>query len=403
MTSSYSEQKPVDTWTVDDVASWLDSIGLGHKAADVKSQGLTGKRLVDESNNGANSDLGQFGFSGLQARKVSNRLNDLLAKQQPTTARTATYQQQQTSNVATNNEMAALKQQVATLQSQVQALTQLVHQQQRSTPTPTIISAPKLAAMTTYSPTMEYPSISVPGFCRACRIIGQPPTQILEISLGPGDEVHAEPGRMMHRSNYVHMQAKTGGQGFERFMTGSTIFVASFTYTGGPGTADTLVVTPDVSGQIIPIRMKEVCRVLPGQYNHTYLICQKGSLLCSSPTVRVDIETTDNFATGLLGGEGFILQGLRGPPDSMAFLQARGFLQTLTLAPGQIRWVSTGGLVAMESTVRYKLTSGGASLGTRLVGGEGFFLVELIGPGRVWLESFDMTTLERLIKKLDSS
>ena len=362
---------PVDRWSVDEVAVWLESIGLGHKAAEAKSKGLTGRKLSD-----ASALSTYYGFSGLQARKITTRLAELkppIASASPAAAATST---------ASSNEVAELKRQVAILQAQMKTLMNTPARQPTS-----VVTATKTT--TTYSPTMEYPSIAVPGFCQACRIIGQQPTQILEITMGVGDQVVAEPGSMMHRSSYIHMEARTGGQGFERWITGQRIFVANYTYRGPVGTADTLVLTPDVSGQIIPIHMREV---------RDYLICQRGSLLCSSPSIQIDIEFAPSLGTGLVGGEGFVLQGLRGPADGMAFLTARGFIQKLKLETNEVRWVSTGCIVAFESTVRYQITDGGASLGTRLVGGEGFFMAELIGPGTVWLESFDMNQLMRRVK-----
>ena len=178
------------------------------------------------------------------------------------------------------------------------------------------------------------------------------------------------------------MRATTGGQGLERWLTGQKIFVSEFTYRGPAGTADTIAVTPDFPGQIIPVRLED--------YGGS-IICQRGSLLCSGPNIRVDIECTQSLGAGFFAGEGFVLQGLSG--SGMVFLNARGVVMKHVLRPGEVRLVSTGCLVGFERSVKYQVTAVRGGLGNMLVGGEGVFLTEMTGPGTVWLESHDLNRL----------
>lgn len=114
--------------------------------------------------------------------------------------------------------------------------------------------------------------------------------------------------------------------------------------------------------------------------------------MACSPTIQVDMEFSQTLGAGFFGGEGFVLQGLRGA--GMAFLNARGVVIKMKLRAGEVRLVSTGCLVAFEKGVSYRVTTSGG-LGTMLVGGEGVFVTELTGPGTVWLESHDMSRLYR--------
>ena len=64
-----TSEKAVDEWTVDDVSTWLDAIGLGHKSSDFTKASVDGKALLD-----ACDDLTKlqesYGLSGLQVKKI---------------------------------------------------------------------------------------------------------------------------------------------------------------------------------------------------------------------------------------------------------------------------------------------------------------------------------------------
>jgi uncharacterized protein (AIM24 family) len=52
------------------------------------------------------------------------------------------------------------------------------------------------------------------------------------------------------------------------------------------------------------------------------LLCQKDAFLCAALGTEVSIAFTKRLGTGFFGGEGFILQRLKG--DGMAFVHAGG-------------------------------------------------------------------------------
>jgi uncharacterized protein (AIM24 family) len=170
-------------------------------------------------------------------------------------------------------------------------------------------------------------------------------------------------------------------QGLGRLFTGQSIFLTEYYYTGPAGTADSIALTPDFPGQIIPIRLED--------YGGR-VICQKLSLLCSAATIDITVEFTQSVGAGFFGGEGFILQGLNG--HGMTFLNARGMITKKKLAANETLVVSSGCLVAFENGVRYDITMmRGAS--NMLFGGEGLFVANLTGPGTVWVESQNLSRL----------
>ena len=134
-------------------------------------------------------------------------------------------------------------------------------------------------------------------------------------------------------------------------------------------------------GAILPVNLKN----LGGR-----LICQKDSFLCAARGVSIGIHFQRRILTGLFGGEGFIMQKLEG--DGLVFVHAGGVVMERDLGPGESLHVDTGCLVALQDSVDYDLQQVGG-IRSILFGGEGLFLVNLRGPGRVWLQSLPFSRL----------
>ena len=119
------------------------------------------------------------------------------------------------------------------------------------------------------------------------------------------------------------------------------------------------------------------------------VICQKDSFLCAALGTQVSIALHRRFGAGLFGGEGFILQRLRG--DGLAFLHAGGTIVERELNGETLR-VDTGCLVGFTPGIDYDIQRAG-SLKSMFFAGEGLFLVTLRGTGRVWLQSLPFSRL----------
>ena len=91
----------------------------------------------------------------------------------------------------------------------------------------------------------------------------------------------------------------------------------------------------------------------------------------------------------MVGGEGFILQKIKG--DGKAFVHAGGTVIEKTLNNETLR-VDTGCVVAMESHISFDVETVG-SLKSMVFGGEGIFLATLSGTGKVWLQSMPIRKL----------
>jgi len=216
--------------------------------------------------------------------------------------------------------------------------------------------------------------------------------QFVEIGLDPGETVIAEAGAMMYLEEGIGFETKMGdgsepdgglwgkvkGAG-KRMLTGESIFMTHFTNTGG-GRQVVSFAAP-YPGKIVPMHLDE----LGGE-----LICQKDAFLCAAKGVEIGIAFQKSIGAGLFGGEGFIMQRLRG--DGISLVHAGGTLARKELQSGEVIRLDTGCLVALLPTVSYDIQFVGGIKNT-LFGGEGLFLATLTGPGQVWMQSLPFSRL----------
>lgn len=79
-------------------------------------------------------------------------------------------------------------------------------------------------------------------------------SQIVTISLQPGQILRAESGAMMYMTNGVTMNTTTGGgltEGFKRMLTGQNFFISDYSYDGEPGTFGTVCLGTDFPSKIL--------------------------------------------------------------------------------------------------------------------------------------------------------
>ena len=233
------------------------------------------------------------------------------------------------------------------------------------------------------------------------KIIGDD-MQIVEVELDPGETVVAEAGAMNYMDDGITFEAKMGdgskpddgifgkllGAG-KRVLTGESIFMTHFTNTGA-GKKRVAFAAP-YPGKIIPVDMSKIM---------DELLCQKDAFLCAALGTEIGIAFTKRLGTGFFGGEGFILQRLRG--DGMAFVQAGGTVIKKKLNDETLR-VDTGCIVAFTSGIDYDIERAGG-LKSMFFGGEGMFLTTLSGTGTVLLQSLPFSRMaDRILQHAPSA
>ncbi len=206
--------------------------------------------------------------------------------------------------------------------------------------------------------------------------------QLVEVHLDPGEGVQAEAGAMLYMTAGVEMQTTTGGgllKGLKRALAGESFFITTFTNRGREKA--TVAFAAPYPGKIIPVNLAEV----GGEF-----LCQKDSFLAAASGIDISIAFTRRLGAGLFGGEGFILERLRG--DGLTFLHAGGTIIEKHLGPGEHLRVDTGCLVGFAPSVQYDIQFVGG-FRNALFGGEGIFLARLTGPGLVYLQSLPFSRL----------
>lgn len=220
--------------------------------------------------------------------------------------------------------------------------------------------------------------------------------QMVEVDLDPGETVIAEAGAMNYMEEDIRYEAKMGdgadadqgvmGKLFsagKRMMVGESLFMTHFSNVGSAKRH--VAFAAPFPGSIVAVDMAQAGEEI---------LCQKDSFLAAALGTKIDIAFSGRIGTGLFGGEGFILQRMKG--DGMAFMHAGGTVVKKQLA-GETLYLDTGCLVAFSAGIDYdiKMVSGLKSL---FFGGEGMCLTTLSGHGTVWIQSLPFSRLaDRII------
>lgn len=221
--------------------------------------------------------------------------------------------------------------------------------------------------------------------------------QVVTIQLDPAETVIAEAGAMNWMDRGITFEAKMGdgsnpNKGMfdklldvgKRALTGESLFMTHFTNTGS-GKKEVAFAAP-YPGKIIPVNLSDV---------NGEIICQKDAFLCAAKGTEVTIAFTKRLGSGFFGGEGFILQKLRG--DGLAFLHAGGTIVKKELN-NETLLIDTGCIVAFDQGLDYSIERAG-NLKSMFFGGEGLFLATLQGTGTVYLQSLPFSRLaDRVIQ-----
>ncbi len=221
--------------------------------------------------------------------------------------------------------------------------------------------------------------------------------QVVSIELDPQETVVAEAGAMNWMEDNISFEARTGDgsrpdRGFfgklmdvgKRVLTGESIFMTHFTNIGQKKRE--VAFSAPYPGKIIALDLSEI----GGE-----ILCQKDAFLCAAYGTNLSIAFTKKFGSGLFGGEGFILQKLRG--NGRAFLHAGGTVIKKELK-GEVIRIDTGCIVGFTPGLEYSIEKAG-NLKSMFFGGEGLFLATIRGTGTVYLQSLPFSRLaDRIIQ-----
>lgn len=226
------------------------------------------------------------------------------------------------------------------------------------------------------------------------KIIGDD-IQLVEIELDPGETVIAEAGSMMYMEDDINYDTRLGDgsqasqsvlnkiiSAGSRVLTGESLFVTHFT-NKGRGKRKVAFSAP-YPGKIVPIELNEF---------GNSLIVQNDAFLCAALGTKISLHFNRRLGSGLVGGEGFVLQRLDG--NGRAFIHSGGTIVKRQLNNETLR-VDTGCIVGFTEGIDFNVKAAG-NLRSMVFGGEGLFLATLQGVGTVWLQSMPIRKLVRAL------
>ncbi len=211
---------------------------------------------------------------------------------------------------------------------------------------------------------------------------------VLEIQLAHKDAVVSMHGELSWMTATVHMsQTMKGGSGglmgaLKRVAGGGGLLLTKYEAKDGDGL---VAFASKVPGHIVPVQVGD---------GRGYLVHRHG-WLAGTLGVSASVGLQHSFRGGLWGGDGFILQRLEG--QGTAWVELSGELNEYQLAPGQVMLAHPGHVGMFEDTVKFKMTKV-PGIANRHFGGDGFHLVALTGPGRIWLQSMPLANLAHALE-----
>ncbi|MDD6441367.1 MAG: TIGR00266 family protein [bacterium] len=198
--------------------------------------------------------------------------------------------------------------------------------------------------------------------------------------LEAGETMVAERGSMSWMSPNMAMNTTTNGgigKAFGRMFSGEAMFQNTYTAQGGHGL---IAFASSFPGSI------KAFQVEPGKE----YIFQKRAFLAGEAGVNLSVHFQKKVASGLFGGEGFILQKVSG--NGIAFAEFDGHVVEYDLQPGQQIVVDSGYLAAMEASCKMDIQTV-PGLKNMVFGGEGLFNTVITGPGHIWLQTMPISSV----------
>ena len=207
---------------------------------------------------------------------------------------------------------------------------------------------------------------------------------VLEVGLEPGDKIVSEPGEFSWMTPNIQLNTTAmtaGAKGIlgvlGRAVAGGGIFMTEYTPQGSPGV---IAFAAKVPGAIMPVDVQ------PG---HGFLIHRHG-FLCATEGLELSIGFQKSLGAGIFGGDGFILQKLGG--TCSAWVELGGEIVTYDLAAGEQLMAHPGHIGMFQESVNFNMTFM-PGISNALFGGNGLFIAQLSGPGKVWLQTLTMPNL----------
>ncbi len=213
---------------------------------------------------------------------------------------------------------------------------------------------------------------------------------VLEVTLQPQEWIIAESGELSWMTASIGLQSgvQIGGQqggllgALTRALTGSTIFMTQYYAYQAPGQVSFATKVP---GQILPI---EIPAGHPGYVLHRH------GFLAGGPQIQLGIAMQQKLGGGVFGGMGLFMPRVTG--QGLFWAELSGEVIVRDLQQGETLRVHPGHVGMLDAGVQFSITTV-PGIRNVLFGGDGLFLAQLIGPGRIWLQTLTLPNLAHAI------
>jgi uncharacterized protein (AIM24 family) len=163
----------------------------------------------------------------------------------------------------------------------------------------------------------------------------------------------------------------------KRKMGGGGLLVTKYDAKHGPGM---ITMGSKIPGTIFPVTVGGGAE---------YLV-HRGGWICATDGVVPSVAFNHPFKSSIFGGEGFVLEKLEG--QGTAWIELAGEMAVYNLQPGEVLLVHPGHVGVIQHSVRFEVRRL-KGIVNRHFGEDGFHLVQLTGPGTVWLQSMPLPLL----------
>ncbi len=199
-----------------------------------------------------------------------------------------------------------------------------------------------------------------------CKLVGNF-VQHLEVTLAPGEEFYAEKGVVIYLEGGIEKEVSLNGSGLRRLL-------------GAKLSGESLFIMKLRNAVNVPRKLAIGSRfgLLPIQLDGETLICHSGGYVASDRRVEVNSKLS---ASGIFGGMGLFMQKISG--NATVFLGTKGTPMTLDLAPGETVELDEDHIIALRSIPEHQISVRWSF--KNLVGGEGLSMLQVTGPGTVYL------------------
>lgn len=227
-----------------------------------------------------------------------------------------------------------------------------------------------------------YPLVPVKSADGDWEVVGDL-TNIVHISLNPGQEIQVEPGTMIYSSDGVKAKVKMGGLS-RIILEGQFVKVIYTNRSKNPGYVG---IASNFPGTVIPFNLSTM--------DNSILCKHEAFLGAIDPKAKIGLSrlNADNCLACCCSGMPMVMERIQSP--GWVFLSAHGTIMQKQLSQGEEIVVDTRSVVAVSSSVAVDVVRSG-TCGAICCGNEGLFNTSLKGPGLVVLTSMSISKIRTI-------